>query len=224
MPYIFFRSHRGRSDSSTSSNSLRYGRGFDWDTLRLYASWDNTRDIAWMKSWVETLVRNRIETPNFPIYLIQDTSTENEFSTISHPLSKSEFAKEIARICRESAKKYGHVFHTLSGKNEEIKNSMIIILWSNLNTEDVLYIKRLSLLNDVVFVHIFHPFEKNPDSSVLFSFKTIKEKEYKKEFERKRKEIQIYLIENWCSYIDIYTHESIYDKINFFFKNRYKHG
>ncbi len=224
MPYIFFRSHIGRIDTSGSSNSLRYGRGFDWDTLRLYTPWDNTRDIAWMKSWIETFIRNRTETENFPIYILEDVGTENEFFTNTHPISKNEFTKEFIRVCHESAKKYGHPFKGKLQKNEEIKNAMIFIVSSTLDMQDVWFIKKFSLFNDVIFLHILHPFEKNPDKTILFSFKKIKVQQYVEQFEKRKEEIRKFIIKNWCSYVDIYTHESIYDKLNFFFKNRYKHG
>ena len=50
--------------------------------------------------------------------------------------------------------------------------------------------KKLSYHNDVVFIDITHPFERDADTDILFFSKILRKEKYKKAFAESKKELK----------------------------------
>ncbi len=230
MSYILFRTRRGNIRTKWGNSERLWKIQWDiWDSLRTYSPWDRIRDIFWGKSLVsEIFVKNRNASESFDIITTTDGSLTG-FFTPSEKISPRSFFETSKYIIEKSAKQWWYPFSTIENittvrEKIHVKNAMICVFSNHLEEKNLEYLKYLSSVNDVIFIHTFHPFEISPDDSLLFGFRTIKVQKYQKEWKNRQKYIESYIKSLWCGYISIHTHESISKKMNIFFKNRYRYG
>ena len=230
MSYILFRTRRGNIQTKWGNSEKLWKIRWDiWDTLRTYTPWDRIRDIFWGKSLISQIfVKNRNASESFDIIVTTDGSLTG-FFTPSEKISPILFFESAKHIIEKSAKQWWYPFSsikdiTIVREKMRLKNTMICIFSNHLEEKNLEYLKNLSPVNDVIYIHTFHPFEIDPDDSLLFGFQTLKVQKYQKEWKEKQKYIESYVQSLWCSYISIYTHGSISERMNILFKNRYKNG
>lgn len=222
--YILFRSHKIHSTQSWSNVLTHRGRGSDFSDIWPYIVGDDTRDISWRHSArTDTIQRKmRVEEDTFPIYIVQTLDISHGFYTEDARRSPFEYATELQNTVLSSAKKYHYkaqVSPLQEVKNK--KNSMIFYITSSLERWDIDDIRGLAEHNDLIVLHIFHPYELNPTDWLLFDWLWIRGNAYKKEFERKQKDIEKLIQGIDAGYLLLTTDMSIAPRINQFFKNRF---
>jgi len=168
------------------------------------------------------IYKNRNAPESFEIIVTTD-GTLTQFSTLQKQISPLWFL-EIAKFTLEkSAKQWWYPFLFIE-KTSTLTNkihpqwAMIFVFSNSLERRKIEYLKGLSSVNDVIFIHTFHPFEISADESILFEYWTINTKKYQKEWKEKQKDIESYTKSLWCWYILFNTHESISEKMNIFLK------
>ena len=107
----------------------------------------------------------RIEEDAFPISIIQTIDISHGFYTEDVRKSTSGYAQDIRDTIISSARKYHYKSEesTLE-KVKHKKNSMIFYITSSLEVEELALIRGLAQFNDLILLHVFHPYELDPDS------------------------------------------------------------
>lgn len=222
--YILFRSDKIHSTESGSNYLTHRGRGSDFSDIWPYIVGDDTRDISWRHSArTDTIQRKmRIEEDAFPISIIQTIDISHGFYTEDVQKSTSEYARDIHDTIISSARKYHYKSEeSILEKVKHKKNSMIFYITSSLEVEELALLRGLAQSNDLILLHVFHPYELDPDSWLLFGWFWLNAKRYQQEFENKRKEVERLMrsIDAW--YLLLTTDMHITPRINQFFKNRF---
>jgi uncharacterized protein (DUF58 family) len=222
--YILFRSRGIHTVDVWQSHTTHRARGSDFSDIWPYIVGDDTRDISWKHSARTDTIQKKVRTEEdaFPIYIIQKIDTSNEFYTEDTKKSTHEYATELQDILFISARKY-HC-KVKASKLQEIKqkrNSMIFYITSSLDIWDIEEIRGLARHNDLIVIHVFHPYELDPQNWLLFDWFWLSIKSYKRDFDERRKRIEkvIQTIDAW--YILTTTDMDIPSSINRFFKRRY---
>lgn len=207
---------------------MRRGRGTDFSDIVAYIPGDDTRDISWKHSArLGTLEKKiRLEEESFPIMIVDNISENQLFSTEEIPESPYSFAQKVITAIENSAKKYHFPIQTSWAiiQKENIRNTMILSITTSLDMSEVHDLLWLTRANDVIFIHIFHPYELSPDDKKIFMGLSLKRNQYTKEFSEKRQEIQDTIRKRWWDYIMMTTDMDISQTLNNFFKNRYKYN
>lgn len=222
--YILFRSHKIHNSISGSNILTHRGRGSDFSDIWPYVVGDDTRDISWRHSArSDTIQRKmRIEEDAFSIYIIQTINTYHQFYTEESPITVDMFAWALQRELLQSAKKYHYkAQETTLQKAKNIKNAMIFYVTSSLDICDFEHIRGLAIYNDLIVLHVFHPYELNPTDWLLFDWFWLKNKSYRKEFETQQKDIERLILTMDAGYLLLTTDMDITRNINQFFKNRF---
>lgn len=224
LPYILFRSHKVHSTKSGSNILTHRGRGSDFADIGPYIVWDDTRDISWKHSArTETLSKKiRIDEESFPIIVIQDIDASHGFFTEQYSKSTYTLATELIERIVTSCKKYHFPIETIQVTPDikNIRNSMIFYITSSLDAHQFEEIRWLTESNDLIVVHVFHPYEVSPDSSLILWGFSVKKDSYQKEFEKIRKNIEKTIQSARWSYIMITTNTDSVSELNRFFKTR----
>lgn len=226
-------------DHTYSGNSYKtiQRRGADWSNLRIYDN-DDTRDIAWSRSNLETIyVKERQNQWAIRIigvfigWLWDDFFIESSFE------SKWFFLESAMRIIQKSATKNNYTYTSYIGETLEsvwkklqlshTKNNLILIFRTYTGDNNIPpEILKISSQNDIIFVDIFHPFELNPIKNIMIEGKIFSQgsiDRYKKELSKNGKMEDVILSTAHISHIQIKTNENLESRLNYFFKERY-HG
>jgi hypothetical protein len=166
----------------------------------------------------------RTEEDSFPILVINTIDESHGFFTDVYPKSSYQFAKELTESIRESAKKY-HFPSRIQADTEWLKwarNHMILYITTTLDVADIASLSALTRDNDVIVIHVFHPYEMDPSADLLFAWLTLSNKWYKKEFDSKVSEIKKSVIKCGGSYLLMTTDILWVPYMNHFFKNRFR--
>lgn len=222
--YILFRSHKIHSTQSWSNILTHRGRGSDFSDIWPYIVGDDTRDISWRHSArTDTIQRKmRVEEDTFPIHIIQTLDISHGFYTEDARTSTFEYATGLENTILSSAKKYH--YRAQVSKLQEVKskkNSMIFYITSSLDRGDMDDVRGLTKHNDLIMLHVFHPYELQPEDWLLFDWLWLSSKTYTKEFEKKQKSIEKLIQSIDAGYLLLTTDMSITPRINQFFKNRF---
>ncbi len=222
--YILFRSHKIHNTYSGSNILTHRGRGSDFSEIEPYIVWDDTRDISWQHSARTPGIQKKIrmEYDTFPIHITQTVPDTHWFYTEDGSKSAFEYANTIKDTILTSAKKYHYKTKISQIKElQHTKNSMIFYITSTLDAQDLEQIYGISRNNDLIVLHIFHPYELNPTSWFLFDGLWINPTSYKKEFENKQKNIKKLIEGIGAGYILLTADMTAVPYLNQFFKNRY---
>ena len=151
--------------------------------------------------------------------------------TEQYPVSKKMYYNKTESLLKQSAHIGQHQFTSLWGtsgleKLQKIKpkNTLIFVFSSILDPIEIQKWKKYAPLNDLLWIHTFHPFEINPTEDIMFLSKSLNTIAYQKHFEKTCQEIQHHCIQTQSSYLQIDTSKALEPKLNYFFKNRYTHG
>lgn len=226
---IFFRSLRAQHIRKGESKELMRLPGNDWNTLREYSQEDDARNIFWRKSTGERIyTKDRMDSWSFSLYTIFHENLGDNFCSKNNPISRSEFYHTIEKRISQSAKAGWHGYKELSSSKDFLllkpKKSLIFIASNSAETSLLQEIQTLAWYNDVIFLHVSHPFEVDGWEDILFDGKKLCTDLYKKESEANQKKLQSSIVNVWASYIAIKTNEDFEKRINHFFKHRFQYG
>ncbi len=225
---ILFRSLRSGRDRSGSAHPTIQQRGLYWSHLRPYTDTDDIRDIAWSKIKPEWLsVRSREDHGDFEIIAYWGITPYDEFTNHDGTDSRKSAIQKARQAMKISTKIWQYSYREFFGDTglaalKKIKpdNKLIFIF----NTDDIEQFKTMAFHNDLIYVDLSHPFESQPDTSLLFSGKVINLESYMRKYRVFRKS-KIDLIKKIrASYIPLSTRDDITITLNTFFKKRYKNG
>jgi hypothetical protein len=166
----------------------------------------------------------RTEEDSFPILVINTIDESHGFFTDAYPKSSHQFASELTESIRESAKKY-HFPSRIQADTARLKwarNHMILCITTTLDVVDIVALSGLTRDNDVIVIHVFHPYEVAPSDDLLFAWLSLSNKWYKKEFDSKVSEIKKSVIKCGGSYLSMTTEILWVPCMNHFFKNRFE--
>lgn len=106
---------------------------------------------------------------------------------------------------------------------EKIQKNIILYVVSDFEIVSYTYLTQLSKLNDVIVIHLLHPYEADPnmDSTLLFESRRIDSIRYKKALLESKADIQKYLEKNNIAYICALSTDNPVTLLNHFFKYRY---
>lgn len=207
---------------------MHSGRGSDFSDIVEYIPGDDTRDISWKHSArLGTLKKKlRLEEESFPIVIGNMIQKSQWFSTKKHPKSPYEFTEELIKNIVNSASKYHFPVDIVWWKipKRKMMNAMILTLTSTLEESDIHDMLGLTTHNDLIFIHIFHPYELSPYDDRLFAGLSLNKESYIKEFDAKKEIIKDTIRKRWGDYLMITTDMNIVHTLNSFFKNRYKYN
>ncbi len=227
---IIFRSLRATHTRTGNSGQTIRAHWSDWSHLRWYTDTDDARDIVWGKSTdtTHTYIKERQDTGNFHIIFAQESQEWDDFSSPTFPVSRHEFQEQNKKIIKYNAYIGGHSYGEYTDIEklvwEKPRNHLILVFSGTLQREDIEHLWMIARHNDLVFFHVFHPYEIHPEEEILFLWKTINQGKYKLSFEESRKNIEKYIYRIEWSYVQLNTTENIEERLNYFFKNRFKHG
>ncbi len=171
---------------------------------------------------------------NISIRLIGVYDESWDFS-LNYGDEKIKFYQTLYRACEDTSRHYKHTynenFYTHVGiqkissllEEKQIKKELIIIVVSDLLKIRYTWLSSIARHNDIVVLHLLHPYESKPDSysNILCESRSIEAIPYKKSLFQAKKEIQEYLSSNNVAYISGISTENPVDLLNHFFKYRY---
>jgi uncharacterized protein (DUF58 family) len=231
---IHWRSHQNRGQYWLwSLKNIRWSWS-EYENLRVATPYDDARDIAWKKSTKnDTLyVKSREDVANLAIRLIRIRDKSWGF-TLEAWDDKDAFYRALDRACKESMAYYRYSYDISSSPDirssvdwvlqKKINKNTILYTVSELDLDEYSYLSKLSKLNDVIIIHLLHPYEVDPCiADVLLSeSQSIKSIQYKEALLRSRLDIRKYLVKNNIAYIPALSTDNPVNLINHFFKYRY---
>ena len=232
---IHFRTHKKWSHTGTLSSERIRARGSEYEWLRAAHPYDDARDIAWRQSLkTDTIyVKSREDTTDIRIILLGFTDMSWDFSLAEND-DKYPAYKRLAHACEKSTRQ-GHIPYSESPPSSDIRwiitklvqdkthNHLILAVISSLDRKDYEPFRKLSKHNDIIIIHLFHPYEMTPAlyPTTLIESTLIDTEKYHTLFDEKQKEIQKFLIWNNIGYIKISTTENAVERLNHYFKHLY---
>ncbi len=233
---IHFRSKQNQRHLWIGSQKKMRSRWSEYDTLRPATPYDDARDIAWKQSAKsESLfIKSREDTLNIAIRLIGVYDASWDFC-LEYGDEKAKFYGKIDHACRYTSSHFQHIYneHMYTSmsidwvsallQKKRIEKEVIIIITSNLTYTQYEWLTLLKKHNDVICIHLLHPFESNPDiyENTLCESSLIQKIAYKKELNKAQWEISSYLSKNNIGYIAAVSTDNPVDLLNYFFKYRY---
>lgn len=228
--------NRTRGDTSEKKFKIHWS---DWSSIREYNSYDDVRDIIWTRSTGQNLyVKEREGTGSIHIKCVFIGSDGDDFYIQDSSESKSYYLKKTENILKKSILELKIAYELLKWvdldaicgsflkKNE--KSNLILIFHSyNGNVWDYKKLNLLAKHNDIVYIDVCHPFEKEPSSDILFDGKSLWKSDrdrYKKDFSWTESNKKKYLEKSGMAYMLVDTSEDIESRLNYFFKNRIQYG
>jgi hypothetical protein len=232
---IHFRTYKKSSHTGESSIERIRARGSEYEWLREAHPYDDARDIAWKQSLKteHIYVKSRESTTDISVVLIGVSDESWDFSLWEND-DKHSFYATLLRLC-ESSTRQSHMSYlwlpsawvdesTLDTMVQNtIRNTLIIIVISSLDVRDYSRLGVLSAHNDLLVIHLFHPYEISPDSypDTLMQSTLIDSKKYHILFDEKQDEVQKWLTNNTIGYIRMTTNDNPVERLNHYFKHFY---
>lgn len=224
--YILFRSRKLHTHTSWQGDTLHTWWWIDISDFSPYNPWDNIRDISWKHSAKNNgLIRKvREENDTFPLGIIDFIHENYEFYTIKDPISVGRYRNDLSENIRSSAKKYNFPIININTtkKYANILSSMIFIFIHDIDWQKLGDIRWLSAYNDVILVHIIHPYEVElaNEEDIIISGYNINKKSYLQLHHEENKRLKEFASHNKISYLNITTRQDICDTLSQFFKHR----
>lgn len=109
--------------------------------------------------------------------------------------------------------------------DQKVQKKLICILASRLSNDDVGQIKKISSMNEIIFLRVHHVFELFPKDNELFFGKIFSKKyykEYNEKFEKEQETIKKMICEMGAREIVFDISASIEQKLIYFFKYQYE--
>ena len=237
MPHIIhFRSEQNQKQNWIGSQKKMRARWSEYDTLNPATPYDDARDIAWKASakGENLYIKSREDTLSLAIRLIGIYDRSWDFS-LDFRDEKIAFYALLNRACQNTSKYYRYTYsentYTCMGikyvseilRKNQVERELIIIVASDLETTQYEGLSWLAKHNDIVLLHLLHPFESHPTTydSILCESRSINSIAYEASLNKVQKEIKEYLVKNNIAYIAWISDEDPIDLLNNFFKYRY---
>ena len=225
---ILFRSLKSGRDTTWVSHTYVRQRGSSWSHIRPYIATDDIRDIAWGKIKPEGLsVRERENNGEFEIISFWWDTPYDEFYIENPEFSKKVAIHKAKDTISFSAHIWQYNYHEYSGNDKirelirsQPRNSLIFICNIDI-TDDI---RMLAYHNDLIYLDIFHPFESNPNTNILFSWQILNIIDYKKAYSEYIESQKNIIKKMKGNHISFSTTDNISSILNLFFKKRYKNG
>lgn len=223
--YIRFRSHKIDTSSLGIHMPNRRWRGSDFCDITPYTTGDDTRDISWRHSARSTTLQKkiRLDDGSFPIVVINTIGSDSGFYTEADTTSPYQYAWEIEDTLKNSAHKYHFPMRESCDIRalEWSRNNMIIYITSSLDGSSLDTLRVISEGNDIIVIHVFHPYEIAPTPWLIFDGLGLDTKRYIREFSDKKTQFQKRTYSIQWSYLCLLTSDNIVTRVNQFFKNRF---
>ncbi len=225
---ILFRSFKSGRDRTWDSCIYTRQRGLSWSHIRPYTDTDDIRDIVWSKIKPEGLsVRSRENHGDFEIISYWGTTPYDDFTIHDGSDSRNSAIQKARQTMKISTKIWQYSYREFFGdtgfaalKKIKPNNALIFIC----NTDSLEDLQTIAFHNDLIYLDLSHPFESNPDTSLLFSGQILDLESYMRKYREFRKS-KIDLIKKIrAAYIPLSTQDDITITLNTFFKKRYKNG
>ncbi len=237
MPHIIhFRSKQYQKQNWIGSQKKMRARWSEYDTLHPATPYDDARDIAWKQSAKsESLyTKSREDMINISIRLVGIYDESWDFS-LNYGDKKINFYHMLNTACRDTSNYYRYSYnentYTHMGilwaseriRENQIMRELIIVVTSDL---EILHYRGLSWLakhNDIVLLHLLHPYESYPDkySDTLCESRIVDEVSYSESLNQAQRTIKEYLSKNNIAYVSGISTDNPVHLLNHFFKNRY---
>lgn len=221
--FILFRSRLIHNNQLGSNTNTHRGRGSDFSDISIYSSWDDTRDISWRHSARSgnILKKTRIEEDCFPIRIVQTIWSNQLFCTRKNKKSQYEYSIEISQKIHQSATKYHFPIEDIDiVETRELRNTMIFYITTSLDISVFRELSGIAKNNDIIVIHVFHPYELNPDDDLIFDGLSLSKNKYLSELTTKKEQIRKQLIQSHIWYLELTTESNIPKEINRLLKNR----
>ena len=234
MSIIHFRSSREYDKKYTWSDKRKIGRSVEYSTLYEYSPEDDARDIAWWRSTLGSDIYKKSHDTHtgIQVYIHWVYHDSWSYRSIDIDDGKNTWYELLHRYSKKWEKYWGYRYRDGSYSEsipkiiekligDQIKNTLIIIVTSSIEREDYTDIWKISLQNDVLIVHLFHPHEV--EKKMLWSLVSsrILWEKYFDMLDMRKKEIEKYLIWKNTRYLAVSSHEDPALVLNNFFKNNY---
>lgn len=235
---IHFRSKVSSSQRGDESLKKIQSHGSEYESIRPATPSDDARDIAWKQSARSDIlsVKSREDTTRLNVMLIGASDTSWGFSIETWD-DKYAFYRTLANASRTSSNiswyKYEEHFYTHTSiekicsdkKKDRIKNALILFVVSDLDTPSYHHLDSLWRQNDIIVIHLLHPYEKNPEKypNILTESSQIKHREYQEALIKIQKDIKSVLIHAEISFLQTSSTDNPIKLLNHFFKHRYAH-
>lgn len=227
---ILFRSLKSSRNRIWNSHKSIRQRGSSWSHLRPYVHTDDIRDIAWNKTKPDGLsVRERENNGEFEIITYWESSPYDMFYLENPHESKKSAIEKAKNTIEMSARfaQYPYRSYCWAGELKNLiamkpKNALIFICNVNLDSQEK--ISTIAYHNDLIYLDLFHPFEADPETNLLFSWQVIDLNKYIKAYLRNKEILKNTIKKMRGNYISLSTKEDISTVLNTFFKKRYKNG
>lgn len=237
MSYIIhFRSKQNQKHTWIGSEKKMRSRWSEYDTIHPATPYDDARDIAWKQSAKSDSLytKSREDTMNISIRLIGIYDESWDFS-LDYRDEKTKFYQTLDHACRDTSKYYKYIYDEKKYthmsiewvskilRNKHLERELIIIMTSDLESIHYEGLSPLAKHNDIILLHILHPYESNPDiyTGILCESRSIDSISYKQSLTQVQKDIKEYLSNNNIAYIWGISTDNPTILLNYFFKNRY---
>lgn len=235
---IHFRSNMSSLQGGVGSLQKIRSRGIEYESIRPATPTDDARDIAWKQSArSDTLsVKSREDTRRLEIMLIGISDISWEL-TLDAWDDKYSFYTRIADASRQTSHTSGYTYtenkYTHMGiwevssllKKRKIKNTLILFVTSQLESSEYTELISLWRQNDIVVMHLLHPFEEHPEKypHILTESQSIDYKKYLDDLALATNSIKTLLSQQNISFLPASSKDNPTELLNHFFKNRYAH-
>ena len=135
---------------------------------------DDARDIAWKqsaKSPENPYTKVRHNENATPVFLIGSIDSSWEFATRQNPLTKYDFYDRLHRALEFSSQALRFPYREEKGQEaistlqkQKIQGSLILYVTASLDPHTLEVLKVLTHHNDVVILHLLHPYERSPEN------------------------------------------------------------
>lgn len=227
---IHIRTHLRNLRTWEGSSFQKKNSGTDIRWLRVYNQSDDARDIAWKKSLKTPnnyYTKEREETSSLQVIYWYVWKVWFDFYTTEHPKTKDNFSRELSDILEESARTLHFGCQRIDQENileyiqkNKLSWQVIIVISSSLDIDDWAGIEKYSKYNDMIVIHLFHPFEVDPTDDTILESKIIKDT-YSEVYKKQKEYMQSYLRMHGVSILSATCEEHPDILLNHFFKHRY---
>ena len=231
---ISFRTRQALKKSGEWSTKKIRSHGSEYDSIRPATIDDDARDIAWKQyarsSTLSIKSREDVSSIDISVIGISDESWEftlekndDKHNFFDHLVYSSEYTSKVQKHTYKKSffEKNSLPLVSAALSRQKVQKKLILIVVSSLDISAYETLSWLSRQNDIIIIHLFHPYEEDPMSDTLVESSIIDTIRYKKDFSDTKTAIKNTLGKLWISYISALSSDVPSDLLNHFFKYRY---
>lgn len=230
---IHFRSKFSHHEQNGNSFAKKKNSWNDVDFIRPYTFWNDAKNIFWKKSSRQIVEKTFEDSGKISLITGIIDDFWDEFETEEF-ISKKDWKEKSEKIIFQNARHPWLFYKNFSEKSLEnfckkilkhkIEKHLIIIFCNDWSEENLKNLKKISHINEIIWISSYHFFEKNPNENTILEGKILPKKNFEKYLKYLENEENFFkknLNGLWISYLSGFTHEKIENILNQFFKYQY---